>query len=160
MLCGHALFLWQSPSREERRVNLQLRESPVSPSPQGQPKRRREGVTRHRAVERDQQPDQTALLKQLEQRIHQYEQDALHQQKENDKQRQRLEQRLLSMVQQPAEARNTPPPTRRSRHDTSRENELEEEVAKGRRNRKRLDTALFVQQNQWMIQLLQAQCED
>jgi hypothetical protein len=48
----------QSPSREsERRVNLQSRESPDSASPQGQPKRWREGVRRHRAVEGDQQPD-------------------------------------------------------------------------------------------------------
>jgi hypothetical protein len=111
-------------------------------------------------VERDQQPDQTALLKQLERRIRQYEQDALHQQEENDKQRRRLEQRLLSMVQQPAEAQNTPPPTRRSRHGTLRENGLEEEVAKGRRNRKRLETARAIQQHQLMIQALQAQCED
>ena len=47
----------QSPSREERRVNLQSRESPDSTSPRGQPKWWREGVKRRRAVEGDQQPD-------------------------------------------------------------------------------------------------------
>jgi hypothetical protein len=180
-----------SPIQEDGRANHQSRESDHRPKPKGT--KRRHASIEEWVQEGDQQLDQTAKLKQLQEQLLQTQQDALHQQKKHQKQQRDLQRQVQSLMQAAIQGVTEPqqnpvpelwpslvptspfmgvqgsqfgwqaqPAPPHYMYDTWRDRAsvLQEKVAKGRRNRKRLETALAMQRDMGFIHALQSQCED